>query len=122
MNLSLIGSGYLTHHILGFEDDGKLIGLMMAAEGLVTDGGVEKAGEAECLVVPESFQVTPQRLRTHIDAKYRLGLGPNRHGSPFAVFSGRATPLNCACPLVSFDNPVPEKCHRVCRRWTGAWR
>ena len=81
MKLSLIGSGYLTHHILGFEDDGKLIGLMMVAEGLVTDGGVEKAGEAECLVVPESFQVTAQRLRAHIDAKYRLGLGPNRHGS-----------------------------------------
>ena len=86
MKLPLIGSGYLTHQILGFKDDRKLIGLMMAAEGLVTDGGVKKAGEAECLVVADSFQVTPQRLRTYIDAKYRLGLGPNRHGSALRGF------------------------------------
>ena len=75
--MSVIGSRDLTHQILALEDDWKLIGFVMAAERLVADGNGEKSGEAEGLVVARSFEVAPERLRTHIDAKYRLGLRPH---------------------------------------------
>ena len=75
--LALIGSGYLAHKILGFQDNRKLVGFMMVAEGLITDGGVKKSGETESFVVADRFQVAPQRLRANVDAKDCLGLGPD---------------------------------------------
>ena len=57
--LPLIGSGYFAHEIFALQDHRKLIGFMMAAEGLMTDGDGEEAGEAEGFVVAGGFQVAP---------------------------------------------------------------
>src|SRR5688572_13061552 len=47
---------------------------MIAAEALVADEDGEKTCEAEGLVIANRFQVTPDRLRTDVDAKDRLRL------------------------------------------------
>ena len=75
--LPLIGSGYFANEIFALQDYRKLIGFMMAAERLMADGDGEKAGETESFVVAGRFQVAPQRLRSHVDTKHGLGLGPN---------------------------------------------
>ena len=81
--LTVIGSGDLAHRILGLHDHWKLIGVVMVAQGPVTDKDGEKAGKAERVIIPDGLQVAPERLGPHIDAEDRLGLGPHH---PLAVF------------------------------------
>ena len=75
--LPLISPRDLAHEVFALQDDRKLIGFMVAAERLVADGNGEKTGEAVGLIVAGGFQIAPQRLRAHVDAKDRLGLGPD---------------------------------------------
>ncbi len=72
--LALIGSGNLADKIFAFQDHRKLIGFMVAAQGLMTDGDGKKTGETESFVVAGRFQVAPQGLGANVDAKYCLGL------------------------------------------------
>ncbi len=76
--LPVIGPGNLTHAILAFHDDRKLIGFVLAAERLMTNRECKKAGESEGLVIAGGFQMAAEGFRAHVDAEDRLGLRANR--------------------------------------------
>jgi hypothetical protein len=95
--LAVIGSRNLSDQILAFYDDWKLIGFVMAAERLVPDGHCKKSREAVGFIIARSFEVAPERLGTHVNAKHRLRLRTHARSAKVAVRAFDAiarTPLN----------------------------